>query len=333
MNRGRALRLLLDTDPGVDDAIAILMALAAPGAEVVGLTTVGGNVGRARATRNALALLQAAGRAEVPVARGAARPRLGRFRPSVDVHGPGGLSVRLPNPAAGAIGLDAADFMADRLSAEPGRITIVALGPLTNLSLLEERHPGALGRAAGVVVMGGAVNARGNVTGRAEFNIYSDPLAAAQILESGYAVGLADLAASRQVAVTRGQAGGLSAAGRWAGWRCGSCRGGSPGMGGGSGLSFMIRWRWRWLWIRGWLRRGGWRLGLARRRGRGGGRLWTPDRRGRCRWRRRWMRGGFLRCCRGCWGGGGVDWVGGVGGGDFFTLVAFGCIWLLFSGF
>lgn len=213
MNRGTALRLLLDTDPGVDDAIAILMALAAPGAEVVGLTTVGGNVGRARATRNALALLQAAGRAEVPVARGAARPRLGRFRPSVDVHGPGGLSVRLPDPAAGPIGLDAADFMADRLSAEPGGITIVALGPLTNLSLLEERHPGVLGRAAGIVVMGGAVNARGNVTGRAEFNIYSDPLAAAQILESGYAVGLADLAASRQVAVTRGQAGGLSATG------------------------------------------------------------------------------------------------------------------------
>ena len=305
MNRGRALRLLLDTDPGVDDAIAILMALAAPGAEVVGLTTVGGNVGRARATRNALALLQAAGRADVPVARGAARPRLGRFRPSAQVHGPGGLSVRLPNPAAGPIGLDAADFMADRLSAEPGRITIVALGPLTNLSLLEERHPGALGRAAGVVVMGGAVNARGNVTGRAEFNIYSDPLAAAQILESGYAVGLADLAASRQVAVTRGQAGRLSAEGPLGRLALRVLQGWFARDGGRERFEFYDPLAVAMALDPGGLRRGGWRLGLARRRGRGGGRLWTPGRRGRCRWRRRWMRGGFLRCCRGCWGGAG----------------------------
>lgn len=212
MNGEMALRLILDTDPGVDDAIAILMALAAaPRVEVVGLATVGGNVGLARATRNALALLQAAGRAEVPVARGAARPRAGRFRPAAQVHGPGGLSVRLPNPAAGPIAAGAADFMAERLAAEPGRITIVALGPLTNLARLEERHPGSLGRAAGVAAMGGAVNAPGNVTARAEFNIYSDPLAAAEVLESGCPVALADLAASRQVAVTRGQAAGLSA--------------------------------------------------------------------------------------------------------------------------
>ena len=98
-------RLIIDTDPGVDDAIAILLALAAPEAEVIGLTAVGGNVPRARATRNALALLQAAGRTDIAVARGAARPRpfdrlRGRFHPSVAFHGPGGLSVRLPEPTA-----------------------------------------------------------------------------------------------------------------------------------------------------------------------------------------------------------------------------------------
>ena len=104
------LRLILDTDPGVDDAVAILMALSAPQTEVIGLTTVGGNVPRARATRNALALLQAAGRSGIPVARGAARPRSGRFRPSVAFHGPGGLSVRLrsPGPRRSAAGSRAA---------------------------------------------------------------------------------------------------------------------------------------------------------------------------------------------------------------------------------
>ena len=212
MNRARPRRLILDTDPGVDDAIAILLALAAaPGAEVVGLTTVGGNVPLARATRNALALLQAAGRADLPVARGAARPLSGRFQPSAQFHGPGGLSARLPNPATTAIPQPAADFLAEKLATDPGRITIVALGPLTNLSRLEQRHPGALGQAAGLVVMGGAVDAPGNVTPRAEFNVYSDPLAAAHILESGYPVALADLAASRQAYVTRQQAAAISA--------------------------------------------------------------------------------------------------------------------------
>jgi inosine-uridine nucleoside N-ribohydrolase len=102
--RESGLRLILDTDPGVDDAIAILLALAAPRVDVAGLTTLGGNVPRARATRNALALLQAAGRLDIPVAQGAARPLTGRFRPSVAFHGPGGLSARLPEPASGPVG-------------------------------------------------------------------------------------------------------------------------------------------------------------------------------------------------------------------------------------
>ena len=93
------IRLLIDTDPGVDDAIAILMALASSDIEVVGLTTVGGNVALARSTRNALALLQSAGRSDIPVARGASRPLRGRYTYSPQFHGPGGLSRRLPDPA------------------------------------------------------------------------------------------------------------------------------------------------------------------------------------------------------------------------------------------
>ena len=205
------LRLIIDTDPGVDDAIAILMALAAPQAEVIGLTTVGGNVPRARATRNALALLQAGGRSGIPVARGAARPRSGRFRPSVAFHGPGGLSARLPEPSAAAVGETAVDFLANSVESGPGDVTIVALGPLTNLSRLEDRRAGILNRAGGVVIMGGAVETRGNVTPRAEFNFHSDPLAAAHVLSLNCPAALVDLAACRQVGVSREQAAGLSA--------------------------------------------------------------------------------------------------------------------------
>ena len=205
-----SLRLVLDTDPGVDDAIAILLALAAPQADVVGLTTLGGNVPRARATRNALALLQAAGRPEVQVASGAARPLSGKYLPSVAFHGPGGLSVRLPNPTAGPVQQAAVDFLSETIQAMPGEVTVVALGPLTNLARMERRDPGILNRSASVVVMGGAVGTPGNVTPRAEFNFHSDPLAAAQVMESGNPIVLADLSACRQVGISRKQAGGLS---------------------------------------------------------------------------------------------------------------------------
>ena len=205
------LRLIIDTDPGVDDAIAILLALAAPQVELAGLTTVGGNVPRARATRNALALLRAAGRDDIPVAAGAARPRSGRFTPSVAFHGPGGLSVRLPNSARTPVSENAVDFLQREIRTHPGRVTVAALGPLTNLSRLELRHPGTLLQAANLVVMGGAVETRGNVTPRAEFNFHSDPLAAEHVLNLGVPVTLADLAACRQVGISREQAETLTA--------------------------------------------------------------------------------------------------------------------------
>ena len=205
------LRLLIDTDPGVDDAIAMLLAMAAPQVEVSGLTTLGGNVPRARATRNTLALLQAAGRTEIPVAAGAARPRSGRFRPSVAFHGPGGLSVRLAEPTQGVVDETAVRFLSEAITSAPGMATVVALGPLTNLSRLEQQYPGALSQAASVVVMGGAVETRGNVTPKAEFNFYSDPVAAAHVLGLGIPITLADLAACRQVGIEREEAEGLSA--------------------------------------------------------------------------------------------------------------------------
>ena len=187
------------------------MALAAPDVEVAGLTTVGGNVPRARATRNALALLQAAGRPDIPVAPGAARPRRGRFRPSVAFHGPGGLSARLPEPAQQALRQTAVEFLREQLASDPGNVEVVALGPLTNLSLLEDQHPGLLTHAQQVMIMGGAVQTTGNVTAKAEFNFHSDPVAAAQLLGLDIPFGLVDLAACRQVGISREQAAGLRA--------------------------------------------------------------------------------------------------------------------------
>lgn len=205
------LSLLIDTDPGIDDAVAILMALAAPQVEVVGLTTVGGNVSLARTTRNALALLNGAGRNEVPVARGAARPLEGRFSPSTEFHGPGGLSVRLPNPYDGPTDETAVDFLERTLDRRPGEISVVALGPLTNLAHLLRRDRHALRQARNVVVMGGAVDTPGNVTPLAEFNFYSDAVAAQEVLSSGTPLTLVDLAACRQVYISREQVSVLSA--------------------------------------------------------------------------------------------------------------------------
>ena len=203
------VKILIDTDPGVDDAIAILMALASPDVELLGLTTVGGNVPLGRSTRNALALLQAAGRSDIPVAKGASRPLRGRYSYAPQFHGPGGLSRRLPEPAKGPVAEGAVQWLYDQLTHEPGEVLLVALGPLTNLARLLWERPIALEQAKNIVVMGGAVNTPGNITPRAEFNVYSDPAAAEIVLASRLPVTLVDLAACRQVVISREQALGL----------------------------------------------------------------------------------------------------------------------------
>ena len=171
--------------------------------EVLALTTVGGNVPLARTTRNALALLEYAARTDVPVARGSARPTRGRFGYAYAIHGTSGLTRRLPRPSTRPIDLNAVDFLAAQLREFPGQITLVALGPLTNLARLWLRHPGALEQAAQLVVMGGAVNTPGNVKPNAEFNFYSDPEAADVVLSSGVPLTLVDLAVCRQVGIDR----------------------------------------------------------------------------------------------------------------------------------
>ena len=196
-------KVIIDTDPGVDDAIAILMALRSSSFQVLGLTTVGGNVPLARGTRNALALLEYAGRTEIPVSRGSALPIRGQYGYSFPVHGASGLTRRLPNPSTWPTGQRAVDFLAGELGKRPGEILLIALGPLTNLANLLTKYPGSLEQASGLVVMGGAIDVPGNVTDYAEFNFYSDPEAAKLVLSSGVPLTLIDLAASRQVAIDR----------------------------------------------------------------------------------------------------------------------------------
>lgn len=195
-------RLILDCDPGIDDALALLLACASPSLDLLSVTTVSGNRPVATTTENTCRLLQLAGRPDVPVHAGAARP-LARAEPRCNlVHGEDGLGgVALPSGSAPSQER-ACDAIARTLLREPaGSITLVAVGPLTNLALAEILHPGVLRRAAKVVVMGGAVFRRGNVTPAAEFNFYADPLAAHTVLESAGQVHLFGLDVTSQAAM------------------------------------------------------------------------------------------------------------------------------------
>ena len=205
--------LIIDTDPGVDDAIAILLALASDSFDLLGLTVVGGNVPLARGVRNALAILEWVGRSEAPVCRGSSRPLRGRFRYSVPFHGTSGITRRLPNPRSGASPESASGFLSRQLRDYPGEVSLVALGPLTNLARLVPAVSGDqenyLASAGSLTIMGGAVDCPGNVTPHAEFNFHSDPLAAHMVLNCGVPATLVDLAACRQVSINREQCGNL----------------------------------------------------------------------------------------------------------------------------
>ncbi len=171
--------LLIDTDPGVDDALALLMAFADPRHEVVGLTIAAGNVGLRHTVRNALKLCEVAGREDVPVFAGCADPLL---HPSVDaghVHGQDGFGdVDLPPAARGAEAEHAALAILRLSHQYAGRLLLVALGPLTNIALALKLDPTLPQRVGRFLVMGGAITCHGNITPAAEFNIAFDPEAA-----------------------------------------------------------------------------------------------------------------------------------------------------------
>lgn len=182
-------RLIIDCDPGIDDALALLLACGSPEFELLGVTTVAGNRPVDITSLNACRLLDLAGREQVPVFSGAARP-LAQAQPRCNLfHGEDGLGgVQLTATRRPADG-HASDFIARTLLQEPaGTVTLVAVGPLTNLALAEIMHPGVLQRAKSLVVMGGAAFQPGNVTPCAEFNFHCDPLAAHTVMDAGQQV-------------------------------------------------------------------------------------------------------------------------------------------------
>jgi pyrimidine-specific ribonucleoside hydrolase len=191
--------ILIDCDPGHDDAIAILLALASPEVELRGVTTVAGNQTLDKTTRNALKILELAGRADIPVAAGADRPLTRTLRTAAHVHGESGLDgPDLPEPSARPVDVDAVDLLAELI--EPG-VVLVPTGPLTNVALLLQRHPDVRDRLDRIVWMGGAI-AEGNVTPAAEFNAFVDPEAAAAVFASGIDVTMIGLDVTHQALFT-----------------------------------------------------------------------------------------------------------------------------------
>ncbi len=185
--------VILDCDPGHDDALAILLALARPELRVLGITTVAGNSGLANTTRNALRVLTLLGRTDVPVAAGSDRPLVRPIRIADHVHGASGLDgADLPEPAVPASAESAVELTARLVRDAAAPVTLVPTGPLTNVALFARTHPELLPRIAEISLMGGAIG-EGNLTASAEFNIWADPEAAAIVFDCGRPVTMVPL--------------------------------------------------------------------------------------------------------------------------------------------
>ncbi|EDZ48278.1 nonspecific ribonucleoside hydrolase RihC [Rhodobacterales bacterium Y4I] len=180
------VKLIIDTDPGIDDAMAIFYAAAAPDIDLLGLTTIFGNVTTATATRNALRLLEAA-ELDVPVAAGATAPLvLPPFKPSSHVHGDEGFGdIPAAEPKGKPLEEDAAAFLCRMAREHKGELVVCPIGPLTNIALAMQRDPEFIQNVKSIVVMGGSLEEGGNITPHAEANIYHDPHAADVVCQGG----------------------------------------------------------------------------------------------------------------------------------------------------
>ena len=205
--------LLVDCDPGQDDAIALLLALASPELELRGVTTVAGNQTLEKVTANAIRVLELVGRGDIPVAAGADRPLAGDLVVAADAHGESGLDgPDLPPPQADPVREHAVDFLAARILAAERPLTLVATGPLTNVAMLLDAHPGAAVRLGRLVLMGGAIG-EGNQTASAEYNIWVDPEAAARVFAAGLDLTMVGLDVTNRAVLTRAHADDLRSEG------------------------------------------------------------------------------------------------------------------------
>lgn len=198
------LRIIIDTDPGQDDAVAILLALASPEIEVLGITAVAGNVPLALTQRNARIVCDLAGRADVPVFAGCEAPLERPLVTAEHVHGKTGLDGVDPwEPTTPLAEGHGADFIVETLRAEPpGTVTLATLGPLTNVAEAFRRAPDVVERVARIVTMGGAYFEVGNITPAAEFNIYVDPEAAREVFGTGVPLTILPLDVTHKVLTT-----------------------------------------------------------------------------------------------------------------------------------
>lgn len=198
------LSLIVDCDPGVDDAVALLLAFGRPELEFLGVTTVGGNVDGTKTARNARMLREIAGREDVPVHRGADRPLVRTPVAADHFHGAEGLGVLEPfEPAARLDGERAAAFLADTVMSRPAKsVALAVIGPMTNLAVALRLEPGLAERLGPVAVMGGARREGGNITASAEFNVHADPHAAEVVLGAALDLVFFGLDVTHQVRAT-----------------------------------------------------------------------------------------------------------------------------------
>lgn len=187
--------VIVDTDPGTDDALALMMALNSPDLLVEGITTVGGNAALPETTENALRLVEhlEGKNSSKRIAVGADSPLHGSFTHAYHVHGSQGLGISLPASMLKPHALNAVEFIHHCISRSPGRIAVIAIGPLTNVAAALHKHPDIVNAVSEVVVMGGAIEVPGNITPHAEFNIHEDPWAANAVFTSGVPVTLIGL--------------------------------------------------------------------------------------------------------------------------------------------
>ncbi|KAL3839794.1 hypothetical protein ACJIZ3_024385 [Penstemon smallii] len=200
----RREKIIIDTDPGIDDSMAILMAFQSPELEILGLTTIFGNVTTEDATRNALLLCEIAGCPDVPVAEGSpealkrGEPRIADF-----IHGSDGMgNTFIPPPKTKKSDKSAPEFLVDKVSEYPGEVSILALGPLTNLALAVKRDSSFASKVKRIVILGGAFFALGNVNPAAEANIYGDPEAADIVFTCGANIDVVGINITTQVKMT-----------------------------------------------------------------------------------------------------------------------------------
>ena len=187
-------RIIIDTDPGIDDSLAILLALASPEIQLEGLTVVHGNSSTEQGVTNALSVLELAGASRIPVARGCEMPLVQPSLLAPETHGNTGLGyAKLSEPGSKPIIQGGCDFLIERIMSNPGEITLVAIGPLTNIALAVRQEPRIVEAVKEVFIMGGAIRHEGNTTPLAEFNTFVDPHAVHIVYHSGMPITLTPL--------------------------------------------------------------------------------------------------------------------------------------------